>query len=853
MLCYVMMQKASYVIVVSFQFRQLSQLVRPPATIATQFFSNTSSQFQTFHKPVFLTQLCNQGNLRQAFFFLSNSKNQHLTPTPKEYASLLDLCAFNKAISQGRQIHAHIAKLSCFLLDGFLPTKLIFMYGKCGFLKDAHHLFDEMPDRTIFSWNALIGAYVNTGDLFHALNLYHKMQISEFIPDACTFALVLKSCGGLENFNFGRGIHGLIIKYGLQTNTLVANSLLCMYSKCGYFNHAFDLFRQLDYERDMVSWNSIISASVQNGQFLDALNLFREMQRHGLRWDSYTIVGILQACAELSLSKLGREIHAMQIKKFQLFDVHEGNALVVLYCKCGKMDYAGKVFSILPKRDNISWNSMLSGYVQNGYNTKAMELFDRMVKLGFQPDQVSVISAASALGRLVNIRNGSELHAYALKQGFGYSLEVGNALIDMYTKCGYINYAKAVFDRMHMRDHISWTIMIAAHVQIGGRFGYLKGINLFRDAQNNRIKVDGMMVGSVLQACSRLASLYLLRQLHGYAIRNRLLDLVLRNTFTDIYGQLGKVEQSFSIFKSIQNRDVVTWTTMVNCYTNNGLFKEALEMFSEMIRNKIEPDAVGIVSVLVAIGGLFYLKKGKEIHGFIIRRNFDMNVEVNSTLVDMYSNCGSLNNCTTLFALIIRRDVVLYTAMIKALGMHGREIYALKVFNEMLERNIEPDHLAFLALLHACSHSGLVDEGKCYFDMMAREYNLTPWPEHYACIVDLLGRAGKVMEAYEFIQSMPVEPTAVVWCKLLGICQIHGEEQIASVAMARIAELEPNNPGNYVRISNFFASRGKWVNVKDVRERMREKGLRKVPGYSWNQIGNKIHNFVARYSSHESS
>lgn len=804
------------------------------ATFRTQTFSNTNSRFQVPDKPVFLDQICKRGDLRQAFLFLSNSINQHVTPTQKEYALVLELCASKKAVSQGRQIHGNISKLKCFLVDGFLATKLIFMYGKCGHLKDAHHLFDEMSDRTIFSWNALIGAYVNTGDLFDAFTLYHRMRVSEFIPDACTFALLLKSCGGLENSEIGREIHGMVVKYGLQTNTLVANSLLGMYSKCGYFNHAFDLFRQLGYARDVVSWNSVISGSVQNSQFLDALDLFREMQRHGLLCDSYTIVGILQACAELSLLKLGREIHAMQIKRSRPFEVHEGNTLVALYCKCGNTDYANKVFGILPERDNFSWNSMLSGYVQNRYYTKAVELFDRMVKLGFQPDQLSVISVASALGQLVNITNGSEIHAYALKQGFGYSLEVGNALIDMYSKCGHINYAKAIFDRMHMRDHISWTTMIAAQAQIEGPLGYLKAIHLFRDAQHNSIKVDGMMIGSVLQACSGLESLYLLSQLHGYAIRNGLLDLVLKNAFIDIYGQFGKIEQSFSIFKDIQNRDVVTWTSIVNCLTSNGLFNEALEMFSEMIREKIEPDSVGIVSVLVAVGGLSYLKKGKEIHGFVIRRNFELNVEVGSTLVDMYSNCGSLHDCSKVFGLRKNRDVVLYTALIKALGMQGRGIHALKMFDEMLETNIAPDHIAFLALLHACSHSRLVDEGKCYFDMMVREYHLTPWPEHCACIVDLLGRAGKIMEAYDFIQSMPVEATAVVWRALLGACWIHGDEQIAQVAMARVAELEPNKPGNYVLVSNIFASRGKWGNVTEVREKMRKQGLRKVPGYSWN-------------------
>ncbi|XP_072974558.1 pentatricopeptide repeat-containing protein At3g63370, chloroplastic [Typha angustifolia] len=796
-----------------------------------------------------LKEICRQGSLRHAFLALTNLAHKS-PPLQEDYASILELCAAQKAIFQGRQIHAHIITSGSLGDNGFLATKLLFMYGKCAHIAVAHILFEEMPQRTIFAWNALIGAYASNGQPAEAIECYQGMRASGLMPDACTFASVLKACGVIGDVYSGSEVHGLAVKLGFGSITFVANAMVGMYAKCGWWNSAMWLFERLDDGRDVVSWNSIITGCVQNGQFLKALILFREMHKDDIAMNSYTAVGVLQACAELALVRLGMEIHAALLKCNHIFEIYESNALIVMYSRCGRIDDAIKVFSEMDEKDNVSWNSVLSGYVQNGLYNEAIQFYHQMLKDGFKVDQVSIISVASALGHIGSLMNGMEVHAFAIKQGFDSDMQVGNTLMDMYAKCYLVGYAERVFHKMPSKDYISWTTIIAALAQ---NSRYSDALELFKEVQKDGMKVDAMMIGSILHVCSGLARLPLLKEIHGYTIRHGLLDIVLENTIIDIYGECGQVVQSIHIFERMNNKDVVTWTSMITCYISNGLLNEALSLFVDMQEANIEPDAVALVSILNAVAGLSSLMKGKEIHGFLIRRNLTTGGAISSSLVDMYARCGNIDNSLKIFNRVEYKDLVLWTTMINATGMHGRGKEAVDLFGGMQEMGLAPDHITFLALLYACSHSRLIHEGKRYLEMMRHKYGLEPWPEHYVCIVDLLGRSGRIDEAYEFINSMSLEPTAIVWCALLAACRNHRNHKIAEVAAQKLLDLEPENPGNYVLISNVFAAMRKWKDVKEVRSNMEERGLRKAPACSWIEVGNKVHSFIARDNSHEDS
>ncbi|KAK3144511.1 hypothetical protein QOZ80_4AG0314080 [Eleusine coracana subsp. coracana] len=800
---------------------------------------------------VSLKRLCKEGNLRDALHLLTSGAHGRRRPPREDYGWVLDLVAARRAALEGRQVHAHALATGSLDEDGdgFLATKLVFMYGRCGRVEDARRLFDGMPARTVFSWNALVGAYLSSGSAGEAVRVYRAMRSSAaqgVAPDGCTLASVLKACGAKEDGRCGREVHGLAAKTGLDRSTLVANALIGMYAKCDMLDSALRVFEWLREGRDVASWNSVITGCVQNGRILEALGLFRGMQSAGFGMNSYTAVGVLQICADLALLHLGRELHAALLKCGTELSI-QCNALLVMYAKCGRVDSALRVFRDIGEKDYISWNSMLSCYVQNGLYAEAIDFFGEMLQHGFQPDHASVVSLSSALGHLGRLNNGREVHAYAIKQKLHADLQVGNTVMDMYIKCQSIECSARVFDSMGIKDHISWTTILACYAQSSR---HSEAVEMFREIRKEGIRVDAMMVGSILEACSGLKSISLLKQVHCFAIRNGLLDLILKNRMIDIYGECGEVSHSLSIFQMVENRDIVTWTTMINCCANNGLLNEAVSLFSELQNANIQSDSVALVSVLVAIAGLSTLSKGKQVHGFIIRRGFPMEGPLVSSLVDMYSGCGSMRYAIRVFDGTKYKDVVLWTAMINATGLHGHGKQAINLFERMLQTGLVPDHITFLALLHACSHSKLVDEGKYYMDMMRNKYRLELWQEHYACMVDILGRSGQTEEAYKFIQTMSVEPKSVVWCALLGACRVHKNHELAVVAANKLLELEPDNPGNYILVSNVFAEMGEWNNVREVRTRMAEQGLRKDPACTWIEIGKYVHTFTARDHSH---
>ncbi|CAO2818861.1 unnamed protein product [Amaranthus hypochondriacus] len=799
-----------------------------------------------------LKEICKKGSLKLAFQSLSNylsHQNDALLSPDEAYSSVLELCADKKAVREGQQIHAHIITSIGQKDSVFLKTKLVFLYGKCGLVLDAKKLFDEMPQRTIFSWNAMLGAYVSNGMPWEALELYYEMRVLGVKVDAFTFPCVLKACGLIKELKLGKEIHGYALKCGCGSNGFVVNALVSMYAKCEDTLGARQLFDIIQEKSDVVLWNSIISAYSMTGNPIQALTLFREMEKNGVRMNSYTYVCVLQACDE-ALKRLGKEIHAAILKSDNHMHLYVANALLVMYARCGRMREAGLIFHSMTEKDNISWNSMLSGFVQNGLYNEALQFFHKSLAAGQRADQVSLISVLGASGRLKNLLNGMEAHAYAMKNGFDTDIQVANSLIDMYTKCSHIKYMECVFRRMFTRDVVSWTTVIAGYAQ---NSCHTKALKVFQEVQMEGVEIDAMMIGSVLLACTSLKQLNHVKETHAYILRNGLSDLVLINTLVDAYGECNSIDLASRMFESIENKDIVSWTSMISAYVDNGHGNEALTLFRSLKEDGLEPDSVALISILSAASSLSALKKGKEVHGFLIKQGFLIEGSVASSLVDMYARCGKLENSFKVFNFVKDKDIVLWTCMIHASGMHGRGRKAMELFHKMEMENIQPDHVTFLALLYACSHSGMIDEGKKFLEVMKHHYNLEPWPEHYACVVDLLGRANRLNEAFKFVQSMPVEPNAVVWCALLGACHVHSDKELGDIAAGKLLNLEPGNAGNYVLVSNVFAATGRWDDVELVRGRMKERGLKKHPACSWIEIRDTVHVFMARDKTHPQS
>ncbi|KAL1539717.1 pentatricopeptide repeat-containing protein, chloroplastic [Salvia divinorum] len=763
----------------------------------------------------------------------SSASNISLDQT---YASFLDHCAAQKSLPQGKQIHALIIKRHNVDDFVFLATKLVLLYGKCGSLLDAEDLFDEIPQRSIFAYNALVGAYVSYGETRRAIQLYADMRFLDVPVDAHTCSSVLKACAGERDTSCGREIHGYMIKLGFLSNDIAVNSLVTAYARCDDVGSVKLLFDRRSGKCDVVLWNLMISTH--------GLTVFGEMLSAAVTPTTYTFVAALRACKELSS---GVQIHALIFKYGLSWDRYVANALLFMYSECSRVDEAERVFINTDDRDSVSWNSMLAAYVQNGLYDESLDLFREITMDRRKPDGVAVITALSACGRSRKLLNGMEVHAFALKNGFDLDLQVGNTIIDMYAKCCKTRFMDSAFRRIPQKDFISWTTIISGYVQNND---HMKALDSFREVLNQGICTDRLMIESVLIACRELKSISVVKEIHGYVVRRELSDIVVQNTIVDAYGECGEVGHAKNIFELIEMKNVVSWTSMVDCYVRNGLAREALDISHRMVRQGVELDSIAVLSILSAAANLSASRKGKEIHGFLVRRCLHFEGSIASSLVDMYGSCGAVDDARKVFDCAESRDLVLWTSLINGYGLHGQGKLAIELFRKMEAENVSPDRIAFLAILCACSHSALVDEGQSFFNTMRCQYGLEPWPQHYACLVDLLGRANRLQEALELVEAMEMEPTAAVWCALLGACRIHSNMEVGEIAARKLLEMKPKNPGNYVLISNMFAAAERWEDVEQVRMRMKLKGLKKEPGCSWMEIGDRLHTFITRDRSH---
>eukprot|EP01018_Ginkgo_biloba_P008463 Gb_26310 [translate_table: standard] len=813
--------------------------------------------------------LCKQGRLENALQILHLMDRQGVRAESYAYDSLLQGCVTMKALPEGKLVHAHMMETG-FKPEVYLGTKLVVMYTKCETLVDARRVFDEMPKRNVVSWNAIIAAYARHGRCEEALVLYSQMQRTDIQPDQFTFASVLPACANLTDLEHGEKIHKVIIRSGCQGDIFVGNALVDMYAKCGSIESARQVFDKMP-KWDVISWSAMIAGYSQAGRFDEALKLFRQMQQTGVKPDSFTLASVLPACANFGALRHGKEVHVYIIKSEFQSNIFVGNALVDMYSKCGSLDNARMVFDKMPERNVVSWTAMIAGYAQigfvdeahklfetmpernviswtamvagfawigevdealklfektpernvvswtamiagyaqNGLFDDALKLFRQMQQTPLKPNSDTFASILPACANLAALHNGSEVHEHIIRNGFDSDVFVSNALVHMYAKCGSLENARKVFDKISRRDVVSWNAMIGGYAQSG-------------------------YVDNALKLFEKMPE------------RN----LVSWNAMTAGYAQKGYVDEAMKLFQQMPQRNVISWTVMIAGYAQNGHFDKALKLFQEMQQTGIKPSSETLASVLSSCGSLAALHEGKEVHEDIIRSEFQSDVFVCNALIDMYAKCGSIEEAHTVFDNMPTRDVVSWNAMIAGNAIHGCGREALQLFEQMQHTGTKPDHITFIGVLSACCHGGLLDDGWHYFDCMRQDYHITPTIEHYCCMVDLLGRAGHLDEAHNFINEMPIKPDAAVWGSLLGACRIHNNIELAEHVAERLFESDDKKAAHYVLLSNIYAEAGRWDDVENLRNMMKHRSVKKIPGCSWIEVNNKVYAFLIGDRSH---
>ncbi|XP_077236630.1 pentatricopeptide (PPR) repeat-containing protein [Tasmannia lanceolata] len=618
------------------------------------------------------------------------------------------------------------------------------------------------------------------------------------------YCSLLKFCCESHNQIQAKKLHCIIIKTLKYPETFLLNNLISTYSKFNQLTNARKVFDQIP-QPNLFSWNTILSA----------------------------------------------------------------------YSKSGRLSEMQEIFNRMPNRDWVSWNNVISGYANYGSGDDSLKFYKLMLRKGdVGPNRITFSTMLILSSSKFSVCLGRQIHGQIMKCGFESYAFVGSPLVDMYSRAGLINDAKSVFEEMSERnlvlhntmitglfrcgmiedskrlfsemperDSISWTIMITGFTQNGFE---KEAVDVFREMKLEGFLIDQFTFGSMLTACGSLLALKLGKQIHGYIIRTDYNDNVfVGSALVDMYSKCRSIIYAELVFKRMTRKNIISWTAMLVGYGQNGFCEEAVRIFSEMQRNGIEPDDFTLGSVISSCANLASLEEGAQFHSKALVSGLISFITVSNAIVTLYGKCGSIEDSHRLFDEMEIRDQVSWTALVSGYAQFGKAKETVELFERMLGDGLKPDGVTFIGVLSACSRAGLVEKGCQYFNSMVEDHGIIPIADHYTCMIDLLGRAGKLKEAENFIKQMPCRPDAIGWATLLSSCRVHGNMEIGKWAAESLLELEPQNPASYILLSSIYAAKGKWDDVAHLRRRMRDKKVRKEPGCSWIKYDNKVHIFSA--------
>ncbi|OVA07067.1 Pentatricopeptide repeat [Macleaya cordata] len=529
------------------------------------------------------------------------------------------------------------------------------------------------------------------------------------------------------------------------------------------------------------------------------------------------------------------------------------------------------------------WNTRIRTRIENSQHKEALLQYLSMVKESVPPDEFTFPLVIKACSALKKIREGKQIHTRVLKEGFLVSQDVfvQNSLLYMYANCGFLEVARRLFDEMTERTLVSWNSMIAGYSKSTGL--ELEAVLLYVLMLNGGILPDGFSFTVLFRACASALAVKEAIQIHSHVIKLGFeSNPLINNSLIDMYVKFGSVDAAISLFSRTNERasvswnalitglirkgdldsaealfdkmdvrNVVSWNTMISGYVQNGLCNDALDLFRRMQLEGTNPNSITIVSVLSACSVAGSLSLGKWVHLYSETQGLvGSNEIVKAALVNMYSKCGDIESARRIFESMVKKDVVSWDVMIEGFALNGQGEEALELFHKMIREGVKPDEITFIGLLNACRHAGLVEEGLNQFRKMRVEFGIEPNLEHYACVVDLLGRAGRLSDALKVIEGMTIAPDAVVWSALLGACRKHNDMLLAESVVSRIMELDPKCSSNYVIMSNIYAAQNQWEEVATMRRMMKIKETEKEPGCSLIEIGGIVNKFSAGGSSH---
>ncbi|KAL6989146.1 hypothetical protein U1Q18_014898 [Sarracenia purpurea var. burkii] len=675
------------------------------------------------------------------------------------------------------------------------------------------------------------------------------------------YVQLLEHCIESKSLREGKVVHQYILK---NSNTIACNNnssaivldkITRLYVSCNELEFARRVFGSIpipERKNNVILWNQMIRAYAWKGPFDRAIDLYYEMIESGVTPTKFTYPFVLKACSGLQAVEDGKKIHDHARGLGLESDVYISTALVDFYTKCECLIEAREVFDNMSERDVVAWNAMIAGSSLHGLYGDMIRLVVQMQEAGVSPNSSTVVAVLPAIGEANGLSQGKTVHGYCMRRGFHSDVMVATGFLNVYGKCRCLVYATRIFDRMGIKNEVTWSAIIGAYVScdFASEALALYDQMLLRDG----ICPSPVILGSALRACTKLTDLRRGKRLHSYIVKSGSgFVLMVGNTMLSMYAKCGTMEDAVTLFDEMNSKDSVSYNAIISGCAQNGKAKEALDIFQVMQLSGIEPDLATVVGFLPACSHLAALKHGACGHCYSVVRGFTTDTSVCNALIDMYSKCGKVDIARLVFDRMHKRDIVSWNSMILGYGLHGLGREAVSLFRDMEIAGLQPDDVTFICLLSACSHSGLVAEGKKWFVAMSQDFSVVPRIEHFVCMVDLLGRAGLLYEAWSLIKRMPFDPDVCVWSALLASCRIHKNIELGEEVSNKIQSLGPESSGNFVVLSNMYSAVGRWDDAAHVRIKQRNQGFKKSPGCSWVEIDGVIHAFVGGDRSHPHS
>lgn len=759
---------------------------------------------------------------------------------------LLQSCSSKKDLAASRKLHS-LMVCNDLLSDAILGDFLIRLYASCGSLLEANLIFCKISKPSVYTWYAIMSAHALQGESERTLELYAAMLENHVRPNQHIFSCTLKACGSIGVIEQGKVIHDQLIRCGFESDVVVGSTLIDMYAKGGLLEEAQKVFYDLP-NRNVVSWGAMLAGYAQHGYGILALNILQKMQCEGIKPNKVMFLCVLKVCGSLRTLEHGKVLHYLIIRNGLELDMAIGNTLVDMYAKCGGIDEAQAVFDNLQSRNVVSWSAMIAGYAQHENGLIALDLFDEMQQDGIEPNRVAFACTLKACGSLGAIEHARMIHDKIIKSSLDSDVVIGSSLIDIYARCGGLEEARKVFDEVPSPNVVLWAVMISGYAQHG--LG-TPALELFRKMQKRGIKPDTFVFSCILKACGNIGALEGGQLIHNLILRSGLeKNVVVGSTLVDMYVKCGHLKEARKVFDDMPNRNEVTWGSMIGGYTEHEQGFPALELFKKMLEKGVKPDKVRFLCILKACGSIGAVRQGNLIHDLIIRSGLDWDEVIGNAILDMYVKGGRLGEASKVFGQLQNQGVVSWGAMIAGFAQYGNYRLVRQSFVDMQQQGVKPNEIIYTSILSGCSHAGLVEEGYHHFTSMQVDHGISPSIEHFNCIVDLLGRAGRLKEAEKLLEYMPDLNESTALTSLLSACRTYGNNEIAKHCFDQLVQLDPSIAAGYVTMSNVYADAHMWEGVERIQELKKSVSAWKKPGRAWIEVNNRLHEFVVVDKSH---